>query len=270
MRGTGNADIYVMLASPIGHTKSPGMFNELFENEGFDSLMVPVTCSPENLNVFWQGLTAMSNLKGMIISVPFKGPVFELCDRANPLAERVRTANSVRREPDGSWLADNFDGVGFMRGMAAAGHRIADEEVLLVGSGGAGASLAYCIAEAGAASLVLSDVDRDRASGLAALVAEAFPACQVSTGPADPRGKTLVVNATPVGLKSDDPYPLEAENLTPEMTVVDIIMEPRQTRLLKIAMEIGCKVQFGQPMMDCQMAAMAEFLGVRQGQKRDV
>lgn len=268
MRGTGNADVYVMLAAPLAHTKSPGMFNELFEREGFDSLMVPVTCEPGDLETFWRGLTAMSNLKGMIVSVPFKGPVFELCHRANPLAARVRTANSVRREPDGSWLADNFDGVGFMRGMAKAGHRVAGERVLLVGAGGAGSSLAYCIAEAGAASLIISDIDHNRAEQLAQLVRAAFSDCEISTGAADPRGQTLVVNATPIGLHEDDPYPLDVEGLQAHMTVADIIMAPRETRLLKKAMAIGCTVQFGQPMMDCQMEAIAEFLQVRNGRKQ--
>ena len=269
MRGTGKADVYVMLADPIGHTKSPGMFNELFENEGFDGIMVPVNCAPEDLPVFWAGLTAMRNLKGMIISVPFKGPVFELCDRANPLAARVGTANSVRREPDGAWLADNFDGVGFVQGMKNASRALAGEEALLVGAGGAGASIAYCLAEEGVASLVISDLDEKRAGRLVELVGAAFPDCAVSTGAADPRGRTLVVNATPVGLRADDPYPLDVDGLTAEMTVADIIMEPVETRLLKKAKAVGCKIQFGQLMMDCQMAAMADFLQVRQGRKLD-
>ncbi len=269
MRGTGKADVYVMLADPIGHAKSPGMFNELFENEGFDGIMVPVNCAPEDLPVIWAGLTAMRNLKGMIISVPFKGPVFELCDRANPLAARVGTANSVRREPDGAWLADNFDGVGFVQGMKIAGRALAGEDALLVGAGGAGSSLAYCLAEEGAASLVISDIDQNRAARLTELVASAFPGCAVRTGPADPSGRTLVVNATPMGLRADDPYPLDVDGLTAEMTVVDIIMEPVETRFLKKAMAVGCKVQFGQLMMDCQMTAMADFLQVRQGRKLD-
>ena len=211
----------------------------------------------------------MSNLKSMIISVPFMGPMFELCDKANPLAARVRTTNSVRRELDGSWLADNFDGVGFMRGMANAGHAVSGQDALLVGAGGAGAPLAYCSAEASVASLVFSDLGEERAGGLAELVHAVFPNCEVTTGPSDPGGHSLVLSATPVGLRSDDPSPLDVDKLTAEMTVADIITEPRQTPLLKGALEIGCKVQYGQPMMVCQMAAMAEFLGVRQGRKRD-
>ncbi|MER3357867.1 MAG: shikimate dehydrogenase [Hoeflea sp. D1-CHI-28] len=269
MRGTGKADVFVMLAHPVGHAKSPGMFNELMENTGLDSLMVPVTCKPENFDTFWDGLTAMDNLKGMIISVPYKARVFEKCADAHPRAARVRSANSVIRMPDGSWYADNFDGVGFIDGLKNAKIGITGEHVLQVGAGGAGVSLAYCLAEEGAASLTISDIDAKRAEDLAALVGKAFPACKVSAGPSDPRGMTMVVNATPVGLKPDDPYPLDVEGLSPEMTVVDIIMDPRETRLLQYAKSVGCRVQYGQPMMDCQMKAMGEFLKVSEGPKRN-
>lgn len=47
----------------------------------------------------------------------------------------VRLANPVRRNPDGSWDADNFDGVGFIGVLKAAGHQIAGKRVLPVGAG---------------------------------------------------------------------------------------------------------------------------------------
>ena len=56
---------------------------------------------------------------------------------------------------------------------------------------------------------------------------------------------------------------------TAKQTVVDIIMDPRETRLLRYARDLGCRVQYGQPMMDCQMKAMGDFLKVAQGPKRD-
>lgn len=267
MRGSGKADIFVMLAHPVGHAKSPGMFNKLMETEGLDSLMVPVTCKPEDFDVFWAGLTAMENLSGMIISVPFKTRVFEKCQSSHLRAERVKSANSVLRMPDGSWRADNFDGVGFVQGLENAGIPIAGQDVLQVGGGGAGASIAYFLAEKGAKSIVISDVDTTRAAALVDLVGGMFPTCNVTAGPSNPRGKTMVVNATPVGLKATDPYPLDVEGLSANMTVVDIIMDPVETRLLKYAKELGCRVQYGQPMMDCQMDAMADFLEVRKGPK---
>lgn len=267
MRGTGRADVFVMLAHPVGHAKSPGIFNEIFEDRGLDSLMVPLTCKPEDFDRFWDGITAAENIKGVIVSVPYKTAVFERCAAAHDRAARVRSANSVRRQIDGSWYADNFDGVGFIDGLRAGGHAVAGKKILQVGAGGAGASLSYCLAEAGASEIRLAEIDKERAASLAALVTKAFPSCRVEVGPADPSGMDVAVNATPVGLRESDPLPMDVSRLTADMTVVDIIMEPAETALLRAAKEIGCRVQPGRPMMDFQVQAMSDFFGVDSGRK---
>ena len=269
MRGTGKADVFVMLAHPVGHAKSPGMFNEIFEERGLDSLMVPLSCKPEDFETFWAGLTAAENVRGVIISVPYKQAVFEKCANGHDRATRVRSANSVRRNPDGTWYADNFDGVGFIDGLKAGGHQIAGKRVLQVGAGGAGASLAYCLAEAGVAQIRLFDVDEARAATLAGLVAAKFPDCRIEVGPADPTGMDMAINATPMGLKPTDPLPMDVAGLTPDMTVVDIIMEPAETPLLAEAKRIGCRIQPGRPMMDFQVEAMADFFDIDRKDRAD-
>ncbi|MDF3216235.1 MULTISPECIES: shikimate dehydrogenase family protein [Mesorhizobium] len=262
MRGTGKAEIFVMLAHPVAHAKSPGIFNEIFEQKGLDSLMVPLSCRPEDFEAFWAGITAAENIRGVIISVPYKVAVYHKCTAAHDRAARVQSANSVRRLPDGSWYADNFDGVGFIDGLKAGGHQIAGRRILQVGAGGAGASLAYCLAEAGAEEIRLADIDTGRAEKLAALVAQVFPKCRIQVGEAEPSGMHMAINATPVGMHAGDPLPLDVSRLTPDMTVVDIIMEPAETPLLKAAKEIGCRIQPGRPMMDFQVRAMSEFFDI--------
>lgn len=260
MRGTGKAEVYAMLAHPVGHAKSPGMFNELFEKLDLDSLMVPVTCAPERLDEFWAGMDAMSNLRGVIISIPYKVPMLAKAVKAHPRAARVGAANILRRLPDGGWEADNFDGYGFVMAMKNKGHAMAGKKALQVGAGGAGCSIAFCLAEEGVAELTIADIDPRRAEALAASVGAAFPACKVRAGAADPAGKDIAVNATPVGMKADDPLPMQVENLRPGMVVFDIIMEPSETRLLAEAKARGCHAEPGRPMMDCQMQAMSDFL----------
>ncbi|MGX8012960.1 shikimate dehydrogenase family protein [Mesorhizobium sp. ORM8.1] len=235
MRGTGKAEVFVMLAHPVGHAKSPGMFNEIFEQKGLDSLMVPLSCRPEDFDTFWAGITAAENIRGVIISVPYKVPVYHKCAAAHDRAARVQSANSVRRQADGTWYADNFDGVGFIDGLKAGGHRIAGRRILQVGAGGAGSSLTYCLAEEGATEIRLADIDHDRAAKLAALVSKAFPNCRIEVGEPDPSGMDMAINATPAGLKASDPLPMDVSKLKPEMMVVDIIMEPAETALLKAA-----------------------------------
>jgi shikimate dehydrogenase len=57
--------------------------------------------------------------------------------------------------------------------------------------------------------------------------------------------------------------PLDVRKLSPNMTVVDIIMDPRETALLQHAKALGCTIQHGQPMMDCQMELLVDFLQIR-------
>jgi shikimate dehydrogenase len=262
MRGTGKADIFVMLAHPVAHAKSPGIFNEIFEQKELDSLMVPLTCRPEDFETFWAGITATENIRGLIISVPYKVAVYHKCAAAHDRAARVQSANSVRRQADGTWYADNFDGVGFIDALNAGGHQIEGRRILQVGAGGAGASLAYCLAEAGADEIRLADIDKPRAEALAALVGKTFPKCRVHVGEADPSGMHMAINATPVGMHAGDPLPLDISRLSPDMTVADIIMEPAETALLRAARELGCRVQPGRPMMDYQVRAMSEFFDI--------
>src|SRR5690606_14826366 len=148
------------------------------------------------------------------ISVPYKMAVYHKCAAAHDRAARVQSANSVRRQADGSWYADNFDGVGFIEGLKAGGHQIAGRRVLQVGAGGAGASLAYCLAEAGATEVRLKDIDAAGAGRLARLVETALPACRVRVGEADPSAMDLVVNATPFGIHPGDPLPLDVSRLS--------------------------------------------------------
>lgn len=269
MRGSGKADVFAMLAHPIGHTKSPGAMNAVFEARGLDSLMVPVTCAPERLEALWAGLDAMANLRGIIVSIPFKALLLDKAERAHPRAARVGAANVLRRLPSGGWEADNFDGVGFVMAMQEAGREMAGKKALLVGAGGGGSSIAHCLAEAGVAELTIADVDAGRAEALAASVAGNFPQCRVRAGAADPAGMDIAVNATPLGMKPTDPLPMPVENLRPGMVVFDIIMEPAETRLLSEAKARGCHAHGGRPMMDCQMQAWAEFFDIDRKNRND-
>lgn len=264
---TAKSAVYFMIANPIGHAKSPGMFNALFEREGIDAVMVPVSFAVESFEACWTAFEQIRNLRGLIVSVPFKAIACSRAARVNPRAARVGTANAIVREADGSLLCDNFDGAGFVEGMRRGGHAIGGRRALLVGAGGAGASIAFCLAEEGATALTIHDVDGQKAADLAARVRSLFPACDARGGVADPTGHDLVVNATPMGLAPSDPLPLAVDRLHPAMTVVDIVMEPRETALLRAAQARGCRIQPGQPMMDCQMDLLAEFLRVRE--KRD-
>lgn len=260
---SGASAIYLMLADPIGQVRSPVLINEMFTREGIDAIMVPLNVAADGIDVFWAGLKQLKNVRGLIVSVPFKAAARRLSDHAGPHAALIGTANAVRREADGTFTCENFDGLGFAAALKKGGHAITGRRALLAGAGGAGSAVAFALASEGAAAITIADAAPGRAAALAASIARAFPKVQASAGTADPTGHDLIVNATPMGMKPDDSFPITVENLTPAMTVMDIVMKPRETPLLARAHALGCPVQYGAAMTDSQMDLWIDFLNLR-------
>jgi shikimate dehydrogenase len=110
---------------------------------------------------------------------------------------------------------------------------------------------------AGAADIAIRDVDLAKASALVErLKAAGYPARLWDGGPGSMQ---LVINATPIGMKPTDALPFAAEVVHAGLTVADVIMEPRTTRLLALAQDKGAKIVHGQHMMDEQLDAMVAF-----------
>jgi shikimate dehydrogenase len=165
----------------------------------------------------------------------------------------------MRREPDGTWLADNFDGAGFVAGLRHAGHDPAGWRVCIVGGGGAGSAIAAALLHAGVAHVYVAEPDGERLDIVVRRLAQAWPGR--ITGGSRPRldDVDLVVNATPLGLRDSDPMPFDLDVLRRDAVVADIIMTPARTRLLETAAAIGLTAHPGLPMLAHQIDAYMDF-----------
>jgi shikimate 5-dehydrogenase len=135
----------------------------------------------------------------------------------------------------------------------------ANKSVLLVGAGGAGRAIAFAVASAGARTLTIFDVDERRADDLAKSVAAAT-GCTAHFGAPDPHGCEIVINATALGLKTNDPMPEDPDRLESGIIVVDIVNAPDPTPLCRAARERGCRTQGGRPMNEGQAVHALRFL----------
>jgi shikimate dehydrogenase len=132
--------------------------------------------------------------------------------------------------------------------------------VYLAGAGGAGSAIAWALAAAGVEQLTIANRHPDRARQLIQRLAVAHPELDLALGSADPHGHDLVVNGTSLGLRADDPLPLDVSRLEPCQTVAEIIMQPAETALMVAARARGCRVHAGLPMLESQIALMAAFM----------
>ncbi len=260
---TGKSKVCFMVADPIEHVRAPEEFNARYRDAlGLDVVMVPLHVTRSGFAAIWAGLREMHNLAGMVISVPHKGTALKLSDEAGPGAQQMGAANAVRRAPDGRMVCDNFDGAGFMTGLLKQGFTVENKRVLLLGAGGAGAAIGLSVARAGAAKLAIHDLDAAQRELLLARVQDHYPQCSTRIGSPDPSGFDLIINATPCGMRADDPLPIEVDKLVPSTVVADIIMKPVETALLEHAMKKGCAVHYGRHMLDEQLQQLATFMGV--------
>lgn len=130
-----------------------------------------------------------------------------------------------RRNPGGTWPGDMLDGLAFFKAQMDHGARVDGARALLVAAGGAGSAIALALLDAGVRELVVHDSDESRVADLQELLAD-HGAGRVTSGPKDPDGCDLVFNATPLGMKDDDPLPWDAGLLDGSMFVGDV----RRTR----------------------------------------
>ena len=259
---TGRTRVFAILADPIHQVKAPQGLNRIMAERGVDGVMVPLHVAAADLATVLAGLRAVRSFGGAIVTVPHKTAIVPLLDQVSEAAGLVGAVNAVRREPDGRLVGEILDGAGFVAGLRAAGHEPRGRSAYLAGAGGAANAIAFALAEAGVTRLAVHNRTVARVEDLFARLRRLFPALPLSlTGP-DPAGHDLVVNATSLGLRPDDPLPLDPAGLTSDQLVAEIIMQPAETPLLAAAAERGCRTQPGLPMLEGQLALMADFLGM--------
>ncbi|MDQ8031303.1 MAG: shikimate dehydrogenase [Bordetella sp.] len=259
---TGYTKVMGILADPIEHVKTPQRMNEHLATLGYDGVLVPFHVRPQNLAAAVQGLRGIENLAGVIVTMPHKSAVLALCDEVTPVAEKIGAANVIRREASGRLVAHMLDGEGFVGGLIEAGLDLKGRHAYLAGAGGAANAIGFSLVQAGVASLTVYNRTASRAEDLKARILSLHPHADVRLGTRDPAGFDVVVNATPLGMKPGDALPVDVARLTPEQWVCEVIMQPAETPLLAEARARGCTVHPGAPMLACQIALMARFLGI--------
>lgn len=261
----GTTELVAIVGTPIAQVKSPDNFNAWFAQHGLDRAMLAIDLEQTGLDDFLATLRAWRNLRGCVVTVPYKQELAERLEKLSPRAAALRSVNVIRREADGSLTGDNVDGEGFLKAAGNHGFAAAGGSALVLGSGGVGSAIAYALAEAGIAALTLTDASQDRAQSLAAILRDDFPDLSVETRLSTLQGHDLVVNASPVGMGDSAELPLPApllEGLAASTLVADVVTRPEITPLLAHARARGCRIQTGAEMAMAQLGNLGAFMGV--------
>ncbi|MFC3607223.1 shikimate dehydrogenase family protein [Stutzerimonas tarimensis] len=261
----GSTELVAIVGSPIAQVKSPENFNAWFGQQNQDRAMIAIDLAPDALEEFIATLRGWRNLRGCVVTVPYKQQLAEWLEHLSPRAAALHSVNVIRREADGSLSGDNVDGEGFIKAAARQGFVPGGRTALVIGSGGVGSAIAYSMAEAGIAQLTVVDASRQRADSLAGILRDDFPGLSISTHYETLAGFDLVVNASPVGMGDSEELPLppaQLDTLSPATLVADVVTRPEITPLLAAARRRGCRIQTGAEMAIAQLGNLGAYLGV--------
>jgi shikimate dehydrogenase len=258
---SGKTTLIAHIGYPTESFKAPLIYNPWFDSRGIDAVVMPMGVKAEDYAEVLKTLFRLTNIHGALITMPHKITTAGLVDECSTTAKIAGACNAILKRPDGSLLGDMFDGSGFTRGLARKGFAFAGAKCLVVGSGGVGSAIAASLAAESVGAIRVFDTHAASSDGLAARLRTHYPALDVSTGSNDPTGYDLVVNATPLGMKAEDPLPFDVTRLAATTFVGEVVMKQEITPLLKAAQERGCRFLVGTDMLFEMIPAYLEFFG---------
>ncbi|MBN2163886.1 MAG: shikimate dehydrogenase [Pontiellaceae bacterium] len=264
MKLSGHTKPFAVIGHPIGHTLSPIMHNASMQEIGFDGIYLALDVHPDQI---MEVLPAMAKMgfAGVNLTVPHKEIAYRGLEKLDESAELLGAANTVQFTEAGM-IGHNTDGYGFLMALEEAfGKRVAGGAVFVLGCGGAGRAVALMAAKDGARSLVLADIDADRVRRLKDEILGLAPSVEVVPALCDCekadlcRACDLVVQASPIGMKKDDPSLLPPEAFRAGQRVFDLIYMYPETAILTTAREAGAQIANGLGMLLHQGARAFEI-----------
>ena len=266
---TGRTKITGLLGSPVEHSISPMMHNEAFRQLGLDYAYLAFDVGTDKLETAVEGLKALG-VRGFNLTMPDKNLMCSLVDKLSPAAEIGGAVNTVVND-DGFLTGYTTDGIGFMRSVAEAGEDIIGKKMTLLGAGGAAASIMIQAALDGVAEISIFNI-RDtfftRAESIIEKLKEKTE-CKLNLYDfSDPEvlkreiaESRILVNGTSIGMapNTDRSIITDESVFHRDLFVFDVIYNPEETLLLKMAKAAGCKTLNGLNMLLYQGAAAFEL-----------
>lgn len=264
-RITGHTELIGLMAYPIRHSSSPAMHNAAFAKLGLDYAYLAFEVGNEDLEGAVQGLRSLK-LKGSNVSMPNKTVVHKYLDKISPAAEMCGAVNTIVNE-DGVLTGHITDGTGYMMALKDNNIDVIGKKMTIVGAGGAATAIEIQAALDGVAEISIFNRKDEFWANAEETVrkinertnckAKLFDLADLEKLKEEIASSYLFTNATGMGMK-----PLEGQTYIPDksflradLIVSDVVYYPRETELLRMAKEVGCKTMNGLGMMLFQGAA---------------
>lgn len=245
-----------VIGYPVSHSLSPQMHNSAFAYLGLNYVYLAWEVEPAKLKSAIEGVRGLG-IVGLNVTIPHKEKVLNLVDELSEEAEMVGAVNTIHNL-DGKLLGYNTDVEGFLR---ALNEEIEGKKAVVVGAGGAGRAVVYALVSNKARCIILNRTEEkakelaERYKGLGEVRAEKLNPTNLREALRD---ADILVNATSLGMKGEIIEGIE-EGIRGDLVVMDLVYNPRETPLLRLAKEKGARIVEGWKMLLHQGAISFEI-----------
>ncbi len=247
--------LFGVAGNPISHSLSPLMHNTAFRKENVNAVLLPLKVRGiDDLLTMVRGLP----LAGVAVTMPLKEEVLPhlanpILAKLRPLAHRIGACNTLRVGGDGKIVGFNTDVDGVVRPLEKR-LKLRGARVAVLGAGGAARAAVFGLVEQGAEVFIVN-----RTHETAVKLAREAKAKALKHELLGKNHFDVLINSTPCGMKgSKQPLPIKENELNAGL-VFDMVYNPMETPLLKLARQRGIPVVTGLEMFVQQGARQFEI-----------
>ncbi|EGT4601451.1 shikimate dehydrogenase [Clostridioides difficile] len=260
MEISGRTGLFVLIGTPVGHSKSPVMYNYSFKKLDLDYRYLAFDVTVDKVK---EALLAIKtfNIKGANVTMPCKSAVTEYMDELSPAARIIGACNTIVND-NGKLVGHITDGVGYVRNLKENGVEVKGKKITIMGAGGAATAIQVQCALDGAREISIFNTKDDfykRAEQTVENIKKDVPECVVNLYDLEDTNKLyeeiessdILTNATLIGMK---PYDNETNIkdtsvLRKDLVVTDVVYNPKKTKMIEDAEANGCKAIGGLGML---------------------
>ena len=241
--------VYAVAGDPVAHSLSPTVMNAALRRETVNGVYLALHAKTLKDLL---GCVRDIPIHGLSITMPYKESVLSHLDNTDSHTTKIGACNNVVRAQDGKLYGFNTDTAGVVRPLQDR-MPLENAKILVLGGGGAARAAVYGLKERGAEVYILN-----RTPGPAQKLARSARARILKRANLKKMSFDVIINATPVGMGNTRESPLKEDEIKARY-VFDMIYDPPETRLMKMARAAGAEIIPGIEMFVQQAARQFEI-----------
>ena len=241
--------VYCVAGDPVSHSLSPAIMNAALRRETVNGVYLAL-----HAKTLKDLLACVEDIPihGVSVTMPYKESILRHLDNTDPYTAKIGACNTVVRAQDGKLYGFNTDAAGIVRPLQQR-LELENAKILVLGAGGAARAAVFGLKECGSEVYILN-----RTAGPAQKIARSARARTLKRADLKKLTFDVIINATPVGMGNTRESPLKEDEIKARY-VFDMVYDPAETRLLKLAKAAGAQIIPGIEMFVHQAARQFEI-----------